>query len=966
MTRTVVLFISLFSLTVFGAAEKLALFDNGKSNVEIVVAPDAAPSVKFAGKELADFLSRCGSTAVKVVEKSSAPVRIYLGRLKVADRSFVIKAAANGDIDISGRDDNTPFSNTTVLFRNVKHRGTLEGVYWFLGKYCGIKFIEPGADGEYVPKLKILEIPVGETRITPAFSDRRCWHFERTWGLRDIKEYGGMPARDLWALRLGYSSLMEPVYGCHSVGSLKMGDNFSKTHPEWFALQRDKQRNFSYLCWSNPKVVDFWCDLAEAFFRGDATPEAAGINMKKWPLPYIDRDEFMVDPYDTGGAHFCKCPRCTELMKKYAPDGMSEIIWNTIVKVAERVGKKYPDKFISTLVYPPKEKMPRSVKIPPNLKVRVCTGGPNAIIGNPPIHKAEMARIKAWHEATGRKVPLWIYLINDFGDAMTEFPEVLPHLFQRYLREVRPDCSGMFIELRRRWHSSANMDLYAYAELLRDPETNVDKLLDEYCVMAYGNAAKPMREFFSRLEDNWLKILQQTWMNPKKSVPCWETSGKPRLTAYQNIYTKAEMAELRKIIEKAQKAVDPKSVYAKRIGLVDKYVLEFLEDARKERMDALEQKAILHLKQISGPPTEKDWESVPWLNMVSAVKGQKVLPSRFKALFDGKNFYLRGRFTEPDIAGSLSKMRSGKQWDKIWEDNEVELFFHSAKNTYPVQILINDNGFFAVHLKTAHSSSFKTDLPVTVKTRKLEDCWTLDAVIPNSVSTLDGGSDNSFNLIRSRNIKGAKTEYSTWSGDAVLGKWMLVDRFSPVRYVKVETPKKFTLQATAPEPGGEPAAVSNIDGLKRSGWSNWKPAKSRVKFNLDGKVGKLNKGSLEIDMREEKFGKSNPGGVWVYTHKLSGGEKKFRITVYGLLESPRPEAQLTAAAAWTGPDGRWVGYGKLGGSATIPNMPGKWRKISFEVPVPPNAGAANLLVTVGGKNVQPGRIWFDDLTLEAK
>ena len=75
----------------------------------------------------------------------------------------------------------------------------------------------------------------------------------------------------------------------------------------------------------------------------------------------------MIDPHDNDGVTDgrCRCPRNAFREQHPCPDD-SEIVWKVIVAVAERGQGKVSGKYITTLVYPPKMQMPKTVKIPDN------------------------------------------------------------------------------------------------------------------------------------------------------------------------------------------------------------------------------------------------------------------------------------------------------------------------------------------------------------------------------------------------------------------------------------------------------------------------------------------------------------------------------------------------------------------------------------------------------------------------
>ena len=66
-----------------------------------------------------------------------------------------------------------------------------------------------------------------------------------------------------------------------------------------------------------------------------------------------------------------------------------------------------------------------------------------------------------------------------------------------------------------------------------------------------------------------------------------------------------------------------------------------------------------------------------------------------------------------------------------------------------------------------------------VRTIRKTDSWTAEISIPLSELNI-GNGELRFNLGRERNIKGMKTEYSTWSVLARLGEWHNPDNYGTI------------------------------------------------------------------------------------------------------------------------------------------------------------------------------------------
>ena len=128
------------------------------------------------------------------------------------------------------------------------------------------------------------------------------------------------------------------------------------------------------------------------------------------------------------------------------------------------------------------------------------------------------------------------------------------------------------------------------------------------------------------------------------------------------------------------------------------------------------------------------------------------------------------------IARSMTdpKHQTGNQ--DIWKDNCFELFFYAEKSRKLWQVIVNDRNAWS-------SLTWEKKLPrweqlkgVKTAVRRTADGWTADITIPFSELQTDR-SDLRFNCTRERNLKGKKTEFSTWSPLAMLGNWQGVDNY---------------------------------------------------------------------------------------------------------------------------------------------------------------------------------------------
>ncbi|MFA6177249.1 MAG: DUF4838 domain-containing protein, partial [Phycisphaerae bacterium] len=589
----VFLFLSTMTGTLWPSPPGLLLAENGRACMDIVVPDNACYVVKMASEELREFLNKSTGAEFKVVSESNLAgnTGIFLGNTKafsqraaIADfesQQYVIKIEKDA-VFIAGKDDpRTATIDLMELLHYVSHKSTLYGVYSFLESYCGIRFFAPGEIGQFVPQRRRLTIKQGQVLGKPSFSERTMAHFTGY----SMAKYPDAPAyltksNDeimVWGLRLKLSA-KGSASGCHS--EQFFNKFFTKTHPEYFSLQPDGTRNLRYFCWSNPAVINLWEKMADAYFSGKA-PASADLalkELKSWPACPLP-NEFMIDPMDSYEKYICQCADCQKFIAGRGEKGAGELIFAAINKITANTALKHPDKHITTLVYPPKKIVPKDSEICKNLIVRYCfTSGPeNQAFKND--YNGDLDLLRHWSQLKGNKIPVWTYIDSFwFGNPMPGLPDTCPHGFARFLGDVAPYASGMFVEHETHRLGMRVLDNYIEAKLLWDPSLNVNTLLEEYFEKYYGPAKIPVQTFFDRLEINCRRIMEAVAkeIRPEGSTAIDNTKGLLENRKYwqefawENIYSPSEMNLLDQLLTEAEKKADSSgnTIYKKRVTLL--------------------------------------------------------------------------------------------------------------------------------------------------------------------------------------------------------------------------------------------------------------------------------------------------------------------------------------------------------------------------------------------------------------
>jgi hypothetical protein len=374
----------------------------------------------------------------------------------------------------------------------------------------------------------------------------------------------------------------------------------------------------------------------------------------------------------------------------------------------------------------------------------------------------------------------------------------------------------------------------------------------------------------------------------------------------------------------------------------------------------------LKVRRLDKFPTVADWDALPWLKLVSANPGRnpQVEAGEFKMLALGDNLCLLAKFTEPLIKQSKTKAgRSAEDWDNLWLDNEVELFFYSDVAANPVQVIINDAGFYAVN-QVGIDNSMSTKDQFKVVTAKSDNAWTLEAVFPAKLTGIqpNRAGDCRFNITRGRNVLGAPQEYSTWSPQAVLGKWTDISKWGRIKFIdaRKELPV-YTGQAQAPAGKITPEMMLDFT-TPPTNWNTWVNNGGKSKLSHDKTVGHQSPGCLLIDMSSDSAS-CDPGAAWVFKLKMDSGSR-LRISAWGRLESNDPESCLFLKAGWMNTNSGWIKDTELFGRATVSAIIGQWTLLALDITVPVNENVQFLAIVLGSEKAFPGKVWFDDVNIE--
>lgn len=501
------------------AAEELVLVEDGVSLAPIVVAEDAPPRTVDAAEELAGYLERISGARPELIEGRPEPLpnhAIWVGYQDAVGELFpdanfdfahpeeVLILSDSRHLVIAGRDVWDP-EHEWVQYAEGRGNeipvqfeyGTANAVYTFLRDQLGVRWFWPGQIGEHVPESETITLAPVEYRHHPQFRYRGGFFHSPMRTFR----YGRDGDSQEWLKfqRLALGSLDMNAAG-HGFGD--WWERFHESHPEYFALQPDGTRSgfpnprTVKMCHSNPNVAKQWLADVEAELEQNPTARV-----------------FNASPNDSGASGHCICENCRAMDH---PDAeLLNFRWEGLVQdyvaVSDRhilfanecarlLKERFPDRdyYVLMLAYgnwrpAPIEAVPDDNVIISNVANMFWNVDQETAVGSPAQQYADWGRVtdkQVWRPNTGSPVG-W----------QQGFPDI-PIRRNAEVIKFAAEHGGIGASVDMVWEYWATQGplYYVAAQLMWDPDQDVDEILADYYQHAFGPAAEPVRAYWELME----------------------------------------------------------------------------------------------------------------------------------------------------------------------------------------------------------------------------------------------------------------------------------------------------------------------------------------------------------------------------------------------------------------------------------------------------------------------------------
>ncbi|MEM7013808.1 MAG: DUF4838 domain-containing protein, partial [Verrucomicrobiota bacterium] len=725
------------------------IVQNGEPRAEIVIAEDPSRTTRLAAAELQETLEKISGAKLPITSKPENGVAIYVGESEHTRKlgvtaenlehgAYHIKSSEtwlaligddtefepnepwaknNGDRqklqarweEASGLPYGVPnggmYKNRRRMpeelakedgeyFWGMDERGSYNAVCGFL-RSLGARWYLPGELGEVLPDMPTIPLPKIDEITKPDFE------------IRQFSVRIGNTDDDVtrWVMRLG----IRQVYGlmiAHGMHTMTHPDQLKTDKPDWFAVYGGKPdtqigKRLNHLCYSNEELFEETVKWARAQFD------------------VYDFEAVSIMPPDAYGAicqgEICESKQIDEMGSR---GKLSNHVWDFANRVAKEVGKTHPDKFISCCAYGANTEVPTNIdKLEPNVQV-IIVGGRRPR-NSLPEQREYVDNLRAgWMQLTDQ--PIIIFENYPFTGRGTYLPAFVARTNGQSINATKGNSRGEDIWLSfPRFHDDPNIgfdhfQIYTTARMWwggKDADAGV--MLEEYCNTFYGDAGPTMLKFFDFCEANYQAM---------------EDALEPAETALA-------------MFEEAKSSVNPDSIYAKRLGLIDR----FLEALRSKAEQLGQGRGPVAKMRTVWEPREpivvdgklddeywvrhRDWSVTRMRELQTG--GQPIFGTSVMAGWDrhGQNVYFAIRCEERP--GDELNITAEKHDDQaIWYGDVVEILLDTDSHSY-YQIAVNPAGALVDLDRGADKSAwFRWESQAEVATHVADDHWTVEIRIP--------------------------------------------------------------------------------------------------------------------------------------------------------------------------------------------------------------------------------------------
>lgn len=483
------------------------------SDYVIVIGEQASEAEKYASQKLQQYLKQIAGAELSIVTDAEEPTEkeIIIGKTSREGNGYSVDRTELGDDGI--------FIKTVgkkIVLSGAEKRGAVYSVYNFLEKYFDCHWFAP--DCTEIPKAEKLIIPQS---ISYAYAPKLSYR-HTDWMTELSTEY---------KIANGLNNNISEQYGggmsyagsfCHTMADL-VDKNLISTEPEVFALGvLSGERTTNQLCLSNPRTLELVIQGVRRWLEGHPNAQIVSVTQN--------------DNQD-----YCVCENCAKIDEEAGSHAGTMLRFANAV--ADDIKEDYPNAFVDTFAYQYTRKPPVNVTARDNVIVRLCSiechFSTPLNSGDSEPNKAFAEDIKEWKKLC-KNLHIWDYTTN-YSSYLTPYPnfDVLQDNIKFFIEN---NVIGIYEEgnydAAKANGEFANLRMYLLSKLLWNPDSDVDKLIYDFCKAYYGEGYQSIIDFINYIDKNSGFGIRMTnwWITPfpntlkiSKGVSIYENAASPNL-----------------------------------------------------------------------------------------------------------------------------------------------------------------------------------------------------------------------------------------------------------------------------------------------------------------------------------------------------------------------------------------------------------------------------------------------------
>ncbi|MBO7146134.1 MAG: DUF4838 domain-containing protein [Lentisphaeria bacterium] len=689
------------SAAVFAA---FPLVQKSRPAAEIVTPAKPHQTIRYAAEELQRWLKEITGATLPIVEKLDASKQQIVFAVNPAPFADDVKK-------FSGNDGYAVRQNGKTLYLIAGGpKGILNGVYRLLFKNSDIIWARPNEklgtiftkkSDFYVADTDTIDIPVYVVR---GFMMVPVTNSSAIWQARNGSNWDELRINVPLKLKLG--SVLEVGGGHNLVQTYITEKKYYRDHPDFFPYREGRRmrpsesKNLVQLCFTNRKMIKEFTRLLDERIKENPNYETYRI---------MTEDNYNV----------CECPECNKPIKladgktitvKH-PAFQSTRFFLFLNELARFMKKNYPGKRILTFAY-------FFTEIPP-----LCPVESNIDISFCPIYKDSKRTIFApQNKQTYDKFHAWMKVTpnltwREYYGLTQLFPRPADAVSLADLRYVngygvKRTYSEMYSDYKEGvpiWDLNS-MYYWVLVQSSWNPYRTVNELRNEFLNRVYGAAAADVKEFYSIIENGWLKAGAPSFWND--SAPAvWRAS----MTA-----PAAKEACLAALDRASKKNMHPNG----------KIMLDTLRKSFIKQISNTKDFGTTAVRAIEKPVFDPEFKTGPWKKAFVSDNfrtPRQELPkekTEVRLLYDNEYFYVgvKCHLSAPQKPYSSPFGLARDQWPA---GEKFEFLIQSvSKKIYQVVVDYNGNIFDSINKHERWNGDYK------VERKRTADGWSLMISIP--------------------------------------------------------------------------------------------------------------------------------------------------------------------------------------------------------------------------------------------